>query len=291
MIDLVLQPEELRLMEKLRLNPKRTTSGSVKGERTTQKKGVSIEFADYREYAEGDDLRHLDWNVYARLGHAVTKTYRDEEDLAVHLLVDVSASMDFGEPTKLAKARKLAAALGIAALGNGDAVYPQWLGREPCAELTMRGRGSFPKLASWLTSQGATGTRSGDLGLELFAKSSVRKGLVIVVSDGMSQTFAAALRRVAAAGHEVWMIQVLSLLETHPDLEGDLKLLDSETSGTAEVTVNSYTLSEYQTNLRAHNEKIAGIVAKSGGRYSVVEAETPLSETVRDVWRREKWLT
>src|SRR6476619_4360431 len=83
-----LEARDFRVLEGLRLMPRKSFGGRVRGERLTKKKGISIEFADYREYTDGDDLRHLDWNVLARLGVPVTKTYRDEEDLAVHVLVD-----------------------------------------------------------------------------------------------------------------------------------------------------------------------------------------------------------
>src|SRR5579862_6818986 len=100
-MDALLEPRDLKLLANWRLNPRRTFSGHVQGERLTSRRGISIEFADYREYVEGDDLRHLDWNVLARLDNAVVKSYRDEEDLAVHLLIYASPSMNFGAPTKL----------------------------------------------------------------------------------------------------------------------------------------------------------------------------------------------
>src|SRR5205814_89806 len=96
----LLSPAELRVFEQLRPNPRRTFGGQVRGERLTKTKGISIEFADYRDYAYGDDLRHLDWNVLARLEAPVIKTYQDELDLAVYLLLDCSRSMSFGDPSK-----------------------------------------------------------------------------------------------------------------------------------------------------------------------------------------------
>src|SRR5438105_6787237 len=108
-----LDPRDFRVLEGLRLLPRKSFGGRVRGERLTSKRGISIEFADYREYADGDDLRHLDWNVLARLATPVTKTYRDEEDLAVHLLVDTSSSMQFGEPSKQEAAKRYACALGF----------------------------------------------------------------------------------------------------------------------------------------------------------------------------------
>src|SRR5690242_7545435 len=122
MMNLLLDSREFRLLEGLRLNPKKSFTGRIRGERLTKKKGISIEFSDYRDYTEGDDLRHLDWNVLARLETPIMKTYRDEEDLAVHMLLDGSASMDFGEPTKFEAAQRMAAAFGYVGLCAGDAV-------------------------------------------------------------------------------------------------------------------------------------------------------------------------
>src|SRR6185503_13864202 len=119
----LLSHAELRVANLLVLAPRRTFSGSVKGERQTRRKGTSIEFADYRDYSEGDDLRHLDWNVLARLDTPVMRTYLDEQDLAVHVIVDASKSMDFGEPTKFDRGRRLALIWGWAALNGGDALY------------------------------------------------------------------------------------------------------------------------------------------------------------------------
>ena len=156
---LVLTPSEFRILEGLRFSPRKSFHGRVRGERLTKKKGVSIEFDDYREYVEGDDLRHLDWNVLARLEHPVIKTYRDEEDLAVHLLLDTSSSMSFGEPAKLEYAKRLACALGYVALCGGDAVYPRAIGAREQPLPGLRGRVSYPKLARWATSAEPVGTQ------------------------------------------------------------------------------------------------------------------------------------
>ena len=176
----------------------------------TQTKGVSIEFADYREYAEGDDLRHLDWNVLARLGTPVTKTYRDEEDLAVHLLIDGSASMSFGEPTKWETACALGAALGFAALTSGDAVFPRLLGHRQEPMGALRSRSGFPRLAAWATTAKPEGANALDTELRAFAASGARTGLVVLLTDALHPSAPQALRILAGRGHEVWLVQVLS---------------------------------------------------------------------------------
>lgn len=287
---LVLSSGELRILEGLRLNPRKSFSGRVRGERLTKKKGVSIEFADYREYSEGDDLRHLDWNVLARLEHAVVKTYRDEEDLAVHLLLDVSASMSFGEPSKLDYAKRLACAFGYVALAGGDAVYPRAVGARQKPAAALRGRSSFPRVAMWATDLAPEGTQTLSSELRAFANTGARPGLAVIVTDAMDRDAAQGVRILAGRGHEVCVVQVLSEVELRPDLEGDLRLLDVEGRGAVEITANSITLKAYAESLARHNASLAEECLRMGGRYSLVVAGTPLDQVVKNVFKREGWV-
>src|SRR6266545_6669723 len=118
----LLDPQFLARLEQLELVSRKIFLGRMKGERRSKKKGQSVEFADYRNYVVGDDLRHLDWNLYARLDKLFLRLFMEEEDLHVYLLIDNSLSMDFGEPTKLQYARQVAAALGFIGLVNLDRV-------------------------------------------------------------------------------------------------------------------------------------------------------------------------
>src|SRR5207249_979826 len=102
--------EFLAQLERLSLLSRRIFRGRVKGERRSLRRGHSVEFCDYRAYGVGDDLRYVDWNIYGRLDRLHVKLFVDEEDLCLHLIVDASASMDFGTPTKLDCAVRLAAA-------------------------------------------------------------------------------------------------------------------------------------------------------------------------------------
>ncbi|MCW5937763.1 MAG: DUF58 domain-containing protein [Fimbriimonadaceae bacterium] len=285
----VLAPAELRLLEGARLSPRKRFPGRVRGERLTQARGISVEFSDYRQYAAGDDLRHLDWNVLARFGHAVTKTYRDEEDLAVHILLDASESMAFGEPEKFDAARGLACALGLVALNGGDAVMPRRLGERDTPRGALRGRAAFLRLANWANGVVPEGHASLAEGLRSFVKSRARTGLVALVTDGMDPEVFDALRMLGGRGHEVWLLQVLSAIELDPDLEGDLRLIDSESEVGKDVTVNSLAMREYRARLAEHNGRLLEECRRLGGRYALVPAERPLVQTVRDVFRREGW--
>src|SRR5216684_6021632 len=96
MAERLFDEKTLRKLERLELIARRVRAGVMKGERRSNKRGTSIEFADYRDYTRGDDLRRVDWNVYARLERPYIKLLEEEEDLAVHVLLDASRSMDYG---------------------------------------------------------------------------------------------------------------------------------------------------------------------------------------------------
>ncbi len=290
MAEALLSPAEARLLGRLRLRPARAFPGRVRGERLTRKAGLSIEFADYREYAEGDDLRGLDWNVLARLDAPIMKTFRDEEDLAVHLLVDVSASMGFGEPSKLGSAVKLAAFLAYAGLSGGDAVHPAALGGAPAQARALRGRAGWGRFSAWaggLEPEGKVGLAAG---LRAFAASRARAGLCIVLSDGLDPDAPEALRSLAARGHELAFVQLASPLDLRPDLEGDLRLIDAESGQAVEITANSSTLQEYHARFQEHRRRLEAETLKGGGRYALADTSAPPSDLLRDIFVRGGWL-
>jgi uncharacterized protein (DUF58 family) len=288
---LILSPREFRLLDGLRLSPRKSFVGRVRGERLTKKKGISIEFADFREYSEGDDLRHLDWNVLARLDTPVMRTYQDEEDLALHVLVDVSPSMDFGEPSKMDSARQLATAIAYVALSSGDAVIPRPLGIRRQDVRPLRGRAGFPRLVGWL---GAIKPpeEPGDrlsVALRQFASSGTRAGIALILSDGLDPDAATAVRVLGGRGHEVWFLQILSDVELDPDLEGDLRLVDGEGGQPVEITANSFVLKEYRKRLEEHNAALAESIRRVGGRYALIRSGEPLDKIIKNVLKREGW--
>src|SRR5437868_8142711 len=140
----ILTPQLLAQLERLELVSRKVFRGRMKGERRSKRKGQSVEFADFRQYVPGDDLRFIDWNLFARLERLYLKLFLEEEDLHFYALVDTSTSMEFGEPTKLQYARQLAASLGFIGLCRADRVKIESLGasnkkRGP----VLRGRSSL----------------------------------------------------------------------------------------------------------------------------------------------------
>ena len=287
---MILTPRQFRFLESLRLTPRIRFAGSVRGERMTQARGISIEFSDFREYSEGDDLRHLDWNVLARLGHPVTKTYRDEEDLAIYVLLDCSMSMEFGTPSKLELGKQLAASMSYIGLNSGDGIYLRCLGAPVQLRQALRGRASYSKVDKILTEVEPLGQRGLGLELQSFASTTKRTGLTIILSDGLDPGVFASIASIAARGHEIWFIQILSEEELDPELEGDLRLIDSETKSTTDITFNLFTKREYEANLKAHSNRIEAEVNRLGGRFHQIHNSATLDSVVNHVWKKTGWV-
>src|SRR6187401_788000 len=137
----------LRQLERLLLLMRSPVRGGLKGGRRSVKRGQSVEFADYRDYSLGDDLRQLDWNVYARLEKLFVKLFVEEEDVTITLLVDASASMASGTPSKLLFAKRAAAALGYIGLSSEDRVALSVIaGRQSRRRTSLRGSGRVFRL-------------------------------------------------------------------------------------------------------------------------------------------------
>lgn len=262
----LLDSADLRLLEGLTLVPRRQLAARTRGERLSRQKGVSIEFADYRDYVDGDDLRHIDWNILARLGRPTIRTYQDEAELPVYLALDTSPSMDFGDPTKFAHAQRLAAAIGFIGLVGHDRVQSLAVGsRDSRPGRPLRGRTSQRSLSDWLAAQNPNGTRS--LSQSLSHLPALPPGLFFLISDGLDPAASNSLRAIPARGHELVFIQVLSPIELDPDLEGDLRLLDSESGEAVEVTAHAQTLAEYRANLDRHCRGLEEATVRLGGRW------------------------
>ncbi|HVX59822.1 MAG TPA: DUF58 domain-containing protein, partial [Pirellulales bacterium] len=180
----LLSPELLVQLEKLELVSRKVFRGRMKGERRSKRKGQSVEFADFRNYVHGDDLRFIDWNTYARLDRLFLKLFLEEEDLHFYTLIDASDSMNFGDPTKLQYAKQLAAALGFIGLIRSDRVRIETVGQPArLAAPVFRGRRSLWRMLDYL--EGIQPGESGSLaqGVKNFCLRNSGKGIVLLISD------------------------------------------------------------------------------------------------------------
>ena len=274
--------EFLAQLERLSLASRRTFRGRVKGERRSPRKGHSVEFCDYRAYGPGDDLRYVDWNVYGRLDRLHVKLFVDEEDLCLHLVVDGSASMGFGAPSKLAYAARAAAALGFVGLVNLERVGVGIL-REKVSEgwPPTRGRNQFVKLVEFLTNLRSDGGTGLNQALANYALRSREPGLAVIFSDLLDPGgYEAGLRALLERRFDVHLIHLLDPEEMNPELAGELRLLDSETGQMCELTVDGDAVRAYRDRLREFLEKAEAFCRTQEIGYHRVVTDTPVEEFV-----------
>jgi uncharacterized protein (DUF58 family) len=275
-------PEFLAQLERLSLLSRRAFRGSVKGERRSPRRGQSVEFADYRAYGHGDDLRYVDWNIYGRLDRLHVKLFVDEEDLCLHLLVDASASMGFGAPSKLDYAVRLAAALGFVGLVNHERVGLGLL-RERVAEgwPPTRGRGQILPMMDFLAGVEPGGGTSLDEGLGNYAKRARESGLVVVVSDLLDPAgYERGVRALLERRFDVHMVHLLDPEELNPTLGGDLRLIDSETGELRDLTVDGEALRGYRERLRVFLERAESFCRSHEIGYHRVITDNPVEAFV-----------
>ena len=283
---LIFDEATLRKLEQLSLVASRVRVGLMKGERRSRKKGSSIEFADYREYSPGDDLRRLDWNVFARLERPFIKLLEEEEDLAVHILVDASASMNWpdsgGEVNKFQYAIRLAGALGYIALVTGDRVAVTWLTSQGNRGWgPYRGRQNALPMFQYLEAGEAIGFTSLDVATRDYALRARRPGLLILISDLFSPSgFTNGLNTLLGRGYEVAIVQLLSPDESDPPLGGDVKLVDVETGAGAELTLDVSTINLYKQRLQEWQSEIAKYAANHGINFVPVTTDLPWDKLV-----------
>jgi uncharacterized protein (DUF58 family) len=280
----------LRQLERLLLVIRSPVRGGLKGGRRSVKRGQSVEFADFRDYTPGDDLRQLDWNVYARLERLFVKLFIEEEDITVSLLVDASASMAAGSPSKLSFAKRAAAALGYIGLASEDRVVVSALsGRAAVRRRGIRGSGRVFRLLADLSAIEATDGRSDLVTACRHAAAQLSgRGLVILISDLLDPAADRVIRELAAARSELVVLHVLSPDELDPALEGDLRLVDVETGDGVDVTVDLPTLDRYRERLATWQESLAELARRRGVSYVPLSTSVPLAELVFAELRRRR---
>src|SRR6266852_1751810 len=278
----LLDPQFLARLEQLELVSRKIFMGRMKGERRSKRKGQSVEFADYRNYVIGDDLRHLDWNLYARLERLFIRLFMEEEDLHFYLLLDNSLSMDFGSPSKLHYAKQVAAALGFIGLVNMDRVVIEAFNDRLTQSMpAARGRRSLWRVMDFLQKLEPAGPSNLQRALRTFSLKCSGKGIVLVLSDFMDKGgYEDALRYLVARQLDIYVIQVLSQEEIEPEIVGDLKLVDIEDEDVAEITVSAPLLKRYKQNLAAYRAALHEFCTRRGVSYLFTSNQVPFDRLV-----------
>lgn len=264
----LLPPALLARLERLELVSRKVFRGRLKGERRSHRKGQSVEFADFRHYVPGDDLRFVDWNLYARLDRLYLKLFLEEEDLHVYFLVDSSPSMDFGEPTKFFAAQQLAAALGFVGMCRGDRVRIEFLGNANKTSPVFRGRSQLLRMTQFVQSVQPNEVFDLTDAVKRFCLRATGRGIVVLLSDLMDKRgYESALRLLVGRQMDVFVLHMLSAEEISPELTGDLKLVDCEDQDEAEISVSTAVINKYKATLAAFVDQARGFCAQRDMTY------------------------
>ena len=277
----------LRRLERLTFAPKRAVAGGLGGEHRSSARASSTDFADYRQYLPGDDFRRIDWNAYGRSGNLYVKLTEAREQLPVHILLDASRSMAWGEPSKLRYATQLAAALGYVALARFDRLSITALGERPRQLPPTRGRGRLPHLLAFLESVEPSGAMQLNAALGEYRVNRRAGGLAILISDLLSpEGYQDGLDALLQAGLDVVVLQVLSPQELEPEAGGDVEFEDAETGEIVQVSLTPRMLAVYRERLDAWCAAAEQACAQRGIVYARVSTAEPLEDVLLDRMRR-----
>lgn len=300
----------LKRLEYLEIVARKAMASPERGERRSRKLGAGLEFADHRRYSPGDDFKHIDWNVYARLGKLLLRQYEEEEDLYVYLMVDASASMAVGRDappgalksaktegastpsgpsgkvsparTKLDQARRMAAALAYIALAGLDraslVTFSEKLGQRL---LPARGKAQIFRILQFLRQVDPGGTTTFGDSMRAFVHETKRRGMVVVLSDFYAQDgWEEGLNLLRYHRFEPVVVQLVDERELSPNLRGDILLVDVETQETKEVTLTPRLLDKYRAAHAAFSSELESHCKARQIAYYQASVQAPFDELV-----------
>ena len=291
-IDDLLGNELMARIARLDVVSRKVFAGKLQGERRSKRRGQSVEFADFRPYVHGDDLRFIDWNIFGRLDRLFLKIFLEEEDLSLMVAIDSSASMDWGDPSKLAFAQRLAMALCYVGLVSHNRVtMASFGGGSGLRKLSnLRGRRRTSEMGRWLLDLEAGGGSTFEESMKALAMGRQGRGVMVVISDFLlKEGYEKGLRYAAGRGYDLWCIQTLAPQELDPmahGLAGDWRLTDLEDRDEAEVTASPGLVEQYRANLGAWCAGLRDFAVRRSIMHLVVDTSMDVEVLMLEYLRR-----
>lgn len=284
--------EFLSKLEYLYLVIKKLLIGNAKAERRSRKIGSGIEFADYREYVPGDDPRHIDWTLYARLEKLFLRLFEEEEDLYVYVLVDISASMRMGSPSRLHYASKVAAALAYITLNNLDRVSVLTFGDKLIGRMPPnRGKKNIMKVLHFLSTLPEAKLTDTKTSLRTFVHQTKRRGVAIVISDFYDEAgYVQAMNYLRYHKYDIYAIQLYDEKELEPSLRGDVELVDHETGQILPATLSPRLVKAYREAFEQFCTDLEEYCRKSEISLFRTSVQVPFEDLILDIFRRRGFL-
>lgn len=281
-------------LERLQLLIQRILRGKDHGLRKAHRMGSSLEFADYRNYVPGDDIRNIDWNLYGRLDRLFIRLFEAEEDLHVHLLIDCSKSMHFGNDSmKFKMELQLAAALSYIALSDLDHVRVYGFSGEALVDSGIcRGKNQFHRILKFLRTLGVGSEESNfEKSIRHFVSQGKKRGLVLVMSDFFGRSgYEDGLAMLRYQGFEVEVLHVLDKEELSPTLKEDIRLQEVEGLREIEITADRKLIEAYEKHVTEFVEGLQKFCRTRGMGYLQVLAEMDFEEIILQRLRKRRVL-
>ena len=278
---LTLDSQLLRKLERFEILPHGVHRGEQIGHRRSPSRGTGLEFADHKEYSPGDDIRYLDWNLYARLEEEFVKIFEQEEALPIYILLDRSASMSLGRPAKLTFAAHLAAALAYVGLAKQDQVRVALLADGLVGSTrTLTGKTQIYEILEMLDVP-AEGTTDLSAALEGFSASARLGGMAFVLSDFLDpRGVMRGIRLLAGRRFAMWACHLVAPEERRPDFSGDVELCDAETAELLRVALRRDSAERYEAFFDAHCDAVRADLRRYGVRYLRLQTDRDLDEVL-----------
>lgn len=273
-------------LSRLRLAMGHKSSMNLTGNRKSIQKGSSTEFSDFREYMPGDDIRRIDWNAYGRLDRLYVKEYMEEKESVVTILIDTSASMDYGAKKKKDLVCMLTAALAYMGMNNMDRVMLYDMKNMHMSFVAGGGKRALPRMTDWLEQRSFDGKV--DVSEAIKELPSKGPGVTVIISDFLQESFldnqqdavARLLNFLKYRRQNVIFLHVLAGEELDVDITGTRNLIDMEERSTLRLTLDAGSIRVYE---KALNDFLAGMrreCAKAGAFYAVCNTETDFRQLI-----------
>jgi uncharacterized protein (DUF58 family) len=280
------EPAFVRALETVALAGRRIPSGSAVGQWRSRTSGSSVEFSDYRTYAPGDEFRRIDWNAYARLERLFVRLYRAEEDLSLNIILDTSASMAWGTPSKARLAAQLAGAIAFVALHSGDRVDLITLNGPRLTNL----RGQAAAWNAWRMLEGieCEGATELDTRLTNVARQLRGAGMTVLISDLFSPSgYQRGIDELLARRQDVLLLQVLATDELQPpgDIVGEWRLMDIEPAAPLEATITPGIVRAYKRLLQTYIAEARDFSRRRGISFLQLSTDTRVEDVVLRAFR------
>ena len=281
----------LKKLEYLSLVSRRVFQGQLLANRRARQLGSGIVFADHRNYNFGDDLRYLDWNLYARFGNQLIRRFEEEKDMNVYFLLDCSKSMSVGNPNKFDYARKVTAALAYIALADldricivafADKVYQMFP--------IIRGKQHILNVMRFLNSLETVGNTT-DMAVSMneFVGQKQHTGLAVVISDFFDpKGFKPGLDVLRYRHYEPHIIQIHDKHEAAPTLLGDSHLHDVETNEMHEVTISESMIRRYKQKFTSFLNEIKRYGVDNSLNCVISTTAIPFDEMIMQMLMRQQ---